>query len=100
MFEWCVVLEPCHPFATSNLAYVLILLKKNKEAVEACSNAYVANPKCHNHFRNWAIALLNQRLHADAVEVIRYLIDVEPSCSRINNIMARKLGCVGRDIEV
>lgn len=100
MFEWCCTLNPYHPFATNNLAYVCILLKKNKEATEACSNTYTINPNCHNYFRNWAIALLNQKHYGEAVEVVRYLIDLEPSSSSINNIMNRKLGGMGGDNEI
>lgn len=95
MFEWCTTIDPYHPYVTNNLAYVCILLKKNKEASEACSSAYAVNPNCHNHFRNWAISLLNQKMYGEAVEIIRYLIDLEPSSSSTNNVMSRKLGGMG-----
>jgi len=95
MFEWCITLDPYHPYATNNLAYVCILLKKNKEASEACNNTYTINPNCHSYFRNWAISLLNQKSYGEAVEIIRYLIDIEPSSSSINSIIYRKLDGMG-----
>lgn len=81
MFEWCCELNPQHPYAVNNLAYVCILLRKNKDAAEACSNAYNTNSNSHSYFRNWAIALMNLKHYGEAVEVIRNLIDVEPACS-------------------
>jgi len=78
MFEWCCKLDPHHPYATNNLAYVCILLKKNKEAAEACNDAYNINRGSNNYFRNWSIALLNQKLFGEAVEVIKRAIELDP----------------------
>ena len=83
MFEWCSKLDPHHPYATNNLAYVCILLKKYQEAIEACNDAYSVNRGANNYLRNWAIALLNHKKPGDAVEVIKRAIDAEPGCASI-----------------
>eukprot|EP00826_Nyctotherus_ovalis_P044049 TRINITY_DN4718_c0_g1_i11.p1 TRINITY_DN4718_c0_g1~~TRINITY_DN4718_c0_g1_i11.p1 ORF type:complete len:233 (+),score=52.19 TRINITY_DN4718_c0_g1_i11:678-1376(+) len=78
MLEWCSRLDPHHPYAINNLAYVYILLKKYKEASDACNGAYNVNLGAKNYLRNWAIALMSQKLYGEAVEVIKEAIDNDP----------------------
>lgn len=78
MLEWCSRLDPHHPYAVNNLAYVYILLKKYKEASDACNGAYNINLGAKNYLRNWAIALMSQKLYGEAVEVIKEAIDNDP----------------------
>ncbi len=100
MFEECSKLDVHHPYATNNRAYVCILIKKNKEASEACADAYNVNKSAHNYFRNWAIALLNQKLYGEAVEVVKRAIEADPGCAStgVANV-CRELGRLGRDRE-
>lgn len=81
--EWCSKLKPNHPYVVNNLAYLYILLKKNKEASELCSEAYNLNHRLNNYFRNWAIALMNLKLYSEAVEVIRNAILSDSTSSSI-----------------
>eukprot|EP00826_Nyctotherus_ovalis_P027891 TRINITY_DN2186_c0_g3_i9.p1 TRINITY_DN2186_c0_g3~~TRINITY_DN2186_c0_g3_i9.p1 ORF type:complete len:179 (+),score=64.02 TRINITY_DN2186_c0_g3_i9:694-1230(+) len=78
MMEWCCKLDPHHPYAVNNLAYLSILLKKYKEASDACADAYAVNRSARNYFRNWAVALLNQKLFSEAVEVVKEAIENNP----------------------
>ena len=77
-FEKCSRLDAHHPYTTNNIAYVYILLKKDKEAADACSEAYNVNRVAKNYFRNWAIALMNQKIYNEASEVIKKAIEMEP----------------------
>lgn len=79
MMEWCCKLDPHHPYAVNNLAYLCILLKKYKEASDACTDAYSVNRAAKNYFRNWSVALLNQKLYSEAVEVIKEAIENFPN---------------------
>eukprot|EP00826_Nyctotherus_ovalis_P002142 TRINITY_DN10404_c0_g1_i10.p1 TRINITY_DN10404_c0_g1~~TRINITY_DN10404_c0_g1_i10.p1 ORF type:complete len:139 (+),score=9.53 TRINITY_DN10404_c0_g1_i10:77-493(+) len=83
----------------NNLAYVCILLKKNKEASDACSEAYNSDSGAKNYLRNWAIALLNQKLYSEAVEVIKEAIGDDPACYSTLDINSRELGGMGGDNE-
>ena len=84
MFEWSCKLDKSHPYAINNLAYLLILLKKYKEASDACAEAYMINRTAKNYFRNWSIALLNQKLYSEAVEVIKEGIKNNPNDYSMN----------------
>lgn len=99
MLEWCCRLDPQHAHAINNLAYVCILLKKNKEASDACSEAHSSECGTRNYMRNWAIALLNQKLYSEAVEVIKEAIGDDPACYSTQGINSRELGGMGRDNE-
>ena len=82
MMEECCRLDPNHPYATNNLAYLLILLNRNKEAADACRRAANTNKLAKNYFRNWAIALLNQNQYSEAVDAVKRAIEHEPNCAR------------------
>ena len=81
MFEKCTKYDPHHPYVTNNHAYVYILMKKYKEAAEVCAEACKTNMKANNYFRNWAVALLMDRQHGEAIEIIKRAIDIEPTCA-------------------
>jgi len=81
--EECCRLDQNHPYATNNLAYLLILLNRNKEASDACRRAANTNKLAKNYFRNWSVALLNQNQYSDAVEAIKIAIEQEPTVASI-----------------
>jgi len=81
--KWCCKLDPHHPYAINNLAYVCILLKRYKEAADGCNEAYNTNIVARNYFRNWAIALMNQKQYSGAVEVIKEAIEHNPTSHSI-----------------
>jgi Flp pilus assembly protein TadD len=99
MLEWCCKLAPHHPYAINNLAYVYILLKKYKEAGDACSEAYNKNRVARNYFRNWAIALMNQKQYSTAVEIVKEAIELNPTSYSISSLNYRELDSMGRDNE-
>lgn len=78
----CCRLNPNQSCATNNLAYLLILLNRNKEAAEACKRASLTNKVARNYYRNWAIALLNLKQYSEAVDVIKRAIEEEPTSAR------------------
>lgn len=78
----CLRLDRNHPYATNNLAYIHILLGNNKEALYKCLEADKVNVIAHNYYCNWAIALLNQKMYSEGVDVIKRAIeedDTNPS---------------------
>jgi len=95
MLEWCLKLDPNHFYVINNLSYVYILLKKNKEASEICSEAFKENRGSQNYFRNWAISLMNQKLYSDAVDVIKVAIGTNPKCASNSSNKHRKLDNMG-----
>ena len=87
VMEECCQLNPNHEFATNNLAYLLILLRRDKEASEACKRASLTNKFAKNYFRNWAIALINQHQYSEAVNVIKRAIDENNTLASIFTIL-------------
>ncbi len=83
--EECCRLDPNHPHATNNLAYVLILLNRNKDASDICRRAYKTNALAKNYHRNWAVALMNLNQYSEAVDAIRIAIDFDKSSSSTTN---------------
>ena len=98
IFYECCRLDPSQPYATSNLAYLLILLKKFKEAAAICKQTSLANKNSKIYFRNWAIALSNLKQYPEAVNVIKRAIEDEPtsSCNLLHYFL-RQLGDLGRN---
>jgi len=97
-FDECCRLDPAQAYATSNLAYLLILLKKFKQAADICKRTSLANKSSKIFFRNWAMALLNLKQYSEAVNVIKSAIEDEPtsSCNLLHYFL-RQLDDLGRN---
>jgi tetratricopeptide (TPR) repeat protein len=97
-FDECCRLDPNQAFATNNLAYLLILLKKHKEAADVCKRASLTNKVSKVYFRNWAMALLHLKQYSEAVDVIKRAIEDEPTsaCNLLHHSL-RQLDDLGRN---
>ena len=61
-FKVCTQIQPQHPYAYSNLAFIYNMHGYYREAAIVCTTAKVRFPRTVNHncYRHWAYALFKQ----------------------------------------
>jgi tetratricopeptide (TPR) repeat protein len=76
----CTHLDPKHPFAYNNLAFIYNMHQYYPETINVCNKAKLDNPEgTHNCYRHWAFALFKKGEMAKAIKKIKKAIMDEPA---------------------
>ena len=70
-FKTCIQIDPCHPFAYNNLAFLYNMHQFYSETVNICKAAKEANRHGHNTHRHWAFAEFKRGDCIAAIKKIR-----------------------------
>lgn len=76
----CTHLDPKHPFAYNNLAFIYNMHQYYPETINVCNKAKLDNPEgTHNCYRHWAFALFKKAEMAKAIKKIKKAIMDDPA---------------------
>jgi len=78
-FLICANINPQHPNAIFNIAYIYNLLKSYERTDEICYETY-KNEKSNgitNYYKNWAIALTHLKKYEDAEKIIQKYLEID-----------------------
>ena len=77
----CIQIDPRHPYAYNNLAFIYNMHKYYQETINVCNTAKTQSPDglaTSNCYRHWAFALFKKGEMAKAIKKIKQAIEVNP----------------------
>ena len=74
----CTKLDPQHPFAYNNLAFLYNMHQFYSETIQVCGCAKMNNPQNHNCHRHWAFALFKKGEMGKAIKKVKKGIQKNP----------------------
>ena len=71
----CTKIDPLHPYAYNNLAFLYNMHQFYQETINVCGAAKLNNAQNHNCYRHWAFALYKKGEMGKAIKKIKKAIN-------------------------
>ncbi len=76
-FTTCAKINPAHPDAVNNIAYIYNVAKNYQGTIDICEAAAKEAKGVKNYYRNWAIALLAVGKIEEAEKIMREVVEID-----------------------